>query len=497
MGLLDNTTEQAYYQGNEYGNYQFTSLEDIISQFIIAYVGENKIIPKAKRTDIAFHAQRAMQELSFDTFKSIKAYEIVLPPSNTMILPHDYVNYTRVLFTDSNGIKHPLYPTKHTQNPFKIKQDSNQNYDFTTSGDLLVPNSDFSEAIDNVNNWTHSPNHGAVQGDLLGIVNGQFEFTHNGLTNQNSSRHYAVWREINVNGVDTMSITADGLSSAVGTLKDAGTIRIGLSTLVDFNQTGPTTGYDPNSTNPTLPNLPSRNGTTDIYNLITLNNDPSYVEFSSGNAALTAGSITDIDVSNETTVYVLITSDGGQISTLANSSAGTNAVDNVTITFNDMSTTLQSGGQSTTWSNYTSDTSNSTGDANGYNHDTDIYDLNVGQRFGLDPAMAQGNGTYYVDNLTGLIHFSSNMSGRTIVLDYISDGLGTDAEMQVHKFAEEAMYKCIAYAMLSTSVTGQQLVQRFKKEKFAAIRQAKLRLSNIKIEELTQLMRGKSKWIKH
>ena len=89
------------------------------------------------------------------------------------------------------------------------------------------------------------------------------------------------------------------------------------------------------------------------------------------------------------------------------------------------------------------------------------------------------------------------MSGKTIVLDYISDSLGTDDEMQVHKFAEEAMYKSIAYAILSTTISGQQLVPRFKKEKFAAIRQAKLRLSNIKLEEITQILRGKSKWIKH
>ena len=68
--------------------------------------------------------------------------------------------------------------------------------------------------------------------------------------------------------------------------------------------------------------------------------------------------------------------------------------------------------------------------------------------------------------------------------------------MVVHKFAEEAMYKCIAYAVLSTSIFGQGLVPRFKQEKFAAVRQAKLRLSNIKIDELTQIMRGKSKWIK-
>ena len=69
--------------------------------------------------------------------------------------------------------------------------------------------------------------------------------------------------------------------------------------------------------------------------------------------------------------------------------------------------------------------------------------------------------------------------------------------MQVHKFAEEAMYKSIAYAIFSTTITGQALVPRFKKEKFAAIRQAKLRLSNIKLEEITQVLRGKSKWIKH
>ena len=98
MGLLGDTTHQQYYQGNDFGNYQFTSLEDIINQFLVAYVGEEKIISKVSRTDIAFHAQRAMQELSFDTFKSIKSQQIDLPPSNVMILPHDYVNYTKVLW---------------------------------------------------------------------------------------------------------------------------------------------------------------------------------------------------------------------------------------------------------------------------------------------------------------------------------------------------------------------------------------------------------------
>ena len=125
MGLLDGVAAQEYYSSNDYGNYQFVSLTDIINQFMLVYVGEDKIIPKAKRLDVAFHAQRALAELSFDTFKSYKSQEISLPSNLQMILPQDYVNYTRILWVDSSGIKHPIYPTKHTQNPIQVPlQDS-------------------------------------------------------------------------------------------------------------------------------------------------------------------------------------------------------------------------------------------------------------------------------------------------------------------------------------------------------------------------------------
>ena len=98
----------------------------------------------------------------------------------------------------------------------------------------------------------------------------------------------------------------------------------------------------------------------------------------------------------------------------------------------------------------------------------------------------------------GKIHFSSNISGKTIVLDYISDSLGTDEEMQVHKLAEEAMYKTMLCSIMSGRANvGRNQLAYYKKEKFAAVRTAKLRLSNIKLEELTQILRGKSKHIKH
>jgi len=109
-----------------------------------------------------------------------------------------------------------------------------------------------------------------------------------------------------------------------------------------------------------------------------------------------------------------------------------------------------------------------------------------------------GNGSFFIDELKGKIFFSAHLTGKILVLKYISDGVATAEEKVVHKFAEEAMYKSIAHAILATRAnTPEYLVNRFKKEKFAAVRQAKLRLSNYKSEELTQIMRGKSKWIKH
>ena len=106
--------QKEYYDGSDLGNYQFCSLDDIINQFMFVYVGDEKLINNASRTDVTFFAQRALSELSFDTFKSVKSQQIQLPPSLTMMLPHDYVNYTHISRVDSSGIKHPIYLTNST-----------------------------------------------------------------------------------------------------------------------------------------------------------------------------------------------------------------------------------------------------------------------------------------------------------------------------------------------------------------------------------------------
>ena len=136
MALL-NSTQQEYYNSNDFGNYQFVSLKDIINQFMLVYVGEDKIIPKAKRTDVAFHAQRGLAELSFDTLKSCKAQEITVPATLQMILPQDYVNYTKISWVDSAGIKHLMYPISKTSNPSSLLlQDSAGDFKLQAIGNV-------------------------------------------------------------------------------------------------------------------------------------------------------------------------------------------------------------------------------------------------------------------------------------------------------------------------------------------------------------------------
>mgnify|MGYP001433594572 FL=1 len=502
MGILNQTQYDYYNEPSNFGNYQFTSLNDVINQFMVAYVGEEKIIGKASRTDVQFHAMRALAELSFDTFKSIKSQEIELPPSLTMILPHDYVNYTRVLCVDNAGIKQPLYPTKHTQNPFKILQDEDKSYDFIVPSTTLLNNGDFKESIPNPNasgeDWNKTPaflgSSSTTSTDKVHVVNERLVFEHGSTapiqqTTNTTSRAYACWQKVNVEGIDLIDISALGKSAAAVTGKGVGTLRVGISTL-----TYP--GFNPITSNPNLASGPSLNNTDEIFDLYLTNGDRAVMTFNDGLNTSSTKTLTDVDVSSETEVFVLITSfiENFTDNTLTNSE---NIVDDVVISCDALSKILIEGGESTTWGNYKS-ARPSENKQHDYDYDDHIFEANVGRRYGLEPSHAQDNGSYYVDNLRGKINFSSNLSGKTIVLDYISDSLGTDAEMQVHKFAEEAMYKSIMYAILSTRAnTPEYIVRRYKKERFAEIRKAKLRLSNIKLEEITQIFRGKSKHIKH
>jgi hypothetical protein len=91
-----------------YGGYAYVSLNDVVNNFIVAYVGEDKLIPRVKKSDIIFHAKRGLQEFSYDTINSIKSQELTVPLNLSVPIPQDYVNYVSISSVDDNGLVRPI-----------------------------------------------------------------------------------------------------------------------------------------------------------------------------------------------------------------------------------------------------------------------------------------------------------------------------------------------------------------------------------------------------
>jgi|13_taG_2_1085334.scaffolds.fasta_scaffold10694_1 hypothetical protein len=285
---------------NKFGDYRYISLNDAINNYMVAFVGDGKLIPSVKKSDVLFHAKRGIQEFSYDIARTEKIQEIEVGTSLSIPMPQDYIHYVRISFIDDTGIEHIVYPARYTSKPSEsILQDDDYNYLFDVDGSLL----------------TGTP-----------VTDDRFKTFDN--------------RKI-------------------------------------------------------------------------------------------SGNFAEEDISYDTSIGLQkITSYGG--------------------------------------------------------------------RKGSNPETTQENGVFIIDELNGKISFSSELAGQIVTLKYTSDGLGTDDEMKIHKFAEDAIYKYITYGVASSRANfPEYIINRFRKEKRAAIRNAKLRLSSLKIAELEQVMRGKSKFIKH
>lgn len=286
---------------NNYGSYEYITLNDAVNNFMIAYVGNGKLVSSVKKTDVIFHAKRGLQEFSYDTLKSIKSQELTIPHNLNVVIPQDYVNYVRMSWIDHHGVKHIIYPT---------------------------------------NNLTIDPYATPLQDD-------------NGVPMQ-----------------DNFDSNIEGTSITERRWK--------------------------------------KNNTEE----------------------------------------------------------------------------------------YSYDATDFVGDW--YNGDMWVQSAAYGRRYGMDPQYANINGYFTINEREGKIAFSSNLIGRLIVLEYVSDGLAYEMDSRIPKLAEEAMYAYILHAIVSTRANQPEyLVQRLKQEKSAKLRNAKIRLSNIKLEEISQVLRGQSKWIKH
>ena len=94
MGITS-SNPQGYYDNNgilndgAYGDYRYIPLNEIIDSFAATYVGKGKLCEGVILNDVTFHAIRGLQELSYDTLRSTKDWEVEVPSSILLVLPLD------------------------------------------------------------------------------------------------------------------------------------------------------------------------------------------------------------------------------------------------------------------------------------------------------------------------------------------------------------------------------------------------------------------------
>ena len=278
------------------GYYSRVHLNDIINNFIVGYIGDDKILTKVPRYEVAFWAQRSVQEFSYDIFHAEKNIEVELSSTLQLSLPSDYVNFVKIAYVDNEGNHRTIQNSKNTKATKSVAQDQDFKYIYDQDGNLT-----FSEISETASRFQKSK---------VDLQKKNFEYY-----------------------------------------------------------------FDDN-------------------------NEDTYIT-----------------------------------------------------------------------------------------------------RYGSEPERQNSNGTYLLDIEAGKIYFNSVFSeGDLISIQYISDGLGDNGNFDnvlVPKLAEDAVYANMLYNLSKIRPSAAGAAALYKKEAAAKMRNAKLRLSNIKLEELTQVLRGKSKWIKH
>lgn len=120
-----------------WGSNQYISLTDIVRNFMIAYVGNDKLINNVERFLVRFHAKQAIKELNRDAMREAKAVELTVSDNLKVVLPYDYVNWIRIsLYKD--GVLRPLEQNIQTNFAVSHLQDNDANILLDEDGNVLL-----------------------------------------------------------------------------------------------------------------------------------------------------------------------------------------------------------------------------------------------------------------------------------------------------------------------------------------------------------------------
>ena len=138
-------TDYQYYENGgvdpknaNWGSYQYVSLADIVTNFLLMYSGSHSLVNNEERYKIMFHAKRGIQELNYDALKEIKILELSVCQTLRYVLPPDYVNWVRMSLYQ-NGVLRPLTENIQTNWSNAYLQDNDCNILFDIDGNIARP----------------------------------------------------------------------------------------------------------------------------------------------------------------------------------------------------------------------------------------------------------------------------------------------------------------------------------------------------------------------
>ena len=133
-----------YYTNNgnipedaNWGSYQYVSLADIVNNFILMYVGNDKLVNNVDRWTILFHAKRAVQELNYDALRNIKVLEFEMGDNLKLVMPPDYINYVRISML-RGGVLLQLTENRSVMSATAYLQDNQGDIVFDSNGEVVV-----------------------------------------------------------------------------------------------------------------------------------------------------------------------------------------------------------------------------------------------------------------------------------------------------------------------------------------------------------------------
>lgn len=134
--------------------------------------------------------------------------------------------------------------------------------------------------------------------------------------------------------------------------------------------------------------------------------------------------------------------------------------------------------------------------SNGYARPYKTYNFSGGYQPTLNTSKLSQFGEFVPDERRGMFLFSSQLSDREIVIEYVSDGLpigASESEITIHKYLKETVENWVYYACIERkrnvpSNEKQRALNRYK----TTLHQAKINLANFDLLRIARTMRAKT-----